>query len=475
MTMHRYQPRSPLQAIDPKAFFGLFAAVEDPENEDRDDAVIVTIRGPLTQHSSWWEDSYEAIRGRMAEACEKSAPVVVLSIDSPGGDVAGLFDTARAIRKMCDDAGKRLLAHVEGQACSAAYALATAAESIMASRTAEIGSIGVVAARLDETQWLDKMGIGISLITSGDRKADGWSCASMSKDELASLQSDVDGLAAEFFDVVHMSRGISTEEIAAQEAACFRGSAALDAGLVDELGSFDHLIASLGAENEGTMSKEEEAREALRSIAEDEDEEEEARARARRALAAMDEDKDEDAEDDGDESDAEDKEDEPEAEDEDRDEDAEEDEDDKEAKASVSLGTVSASTAAELASHGSKLERRVAKLERRDAAKERKRLIAAHGGVSNGMAKILGTKPIKEVKALLAELPRPKKPKLGDAAATATVSGTRGADQGQASQLPPDEAKAMRKVMGMESENFGIVDQGNKTMLGAPTSEGGES
>jgi len=465
MTMHRYQPRSPLQAADPKAFLGLFAAVDDPENEDRDDAVIVTIRGPLTQHSSWWEDSYQAIRGRVAEACESSAPVVVLSIDSPGGDVHGLFDTVRAIRATCDAAGKRLVAHIEGQGCSAAYALATAADRIVASRTAEVGSIGVVAARIDETRALDEMGIQISLITSGDRKADGWACSSMSKDELAALQSDVDGLAGEFFAVVSMARGISIDGIAAQEAATFRGAAALDAGLIDELGSFDHLLATLAGTGE-TMSKEEEAREALRSMAEDEECSEEEREKARKALAALDD--DESAEDD---EGAEDESDDESAADEDDDESAEDDK-----QAASAPPTVSAATAGAIADHGVKLEDRVARLESRDRAETIKGMIAAHGGVTPKMAKLVGKMSVKEAKAILSGIEKPKKPKLGDHAATTTVTGTRGNTEGRGSELPPNESLAVKRAMGLSPVKTGVVKRGGVLLFGAELDEeGGES
>jgi ClpP class serine protease len=474
--MHRYQPRNPLQAIDPKAFFGLFSSFEESENEQRDDVTVVTIRGPLSHHDDWWEDSYEAIRGRVDEACQQAAPVVVLCIDSPGGDVAGCFDTARSIRSACDRAGKRLLVHVEGQCSSAAYALATAAERIVASRTAEVGSIGVIAVRLDETRAMEDAGYKLALITSGARKADGYTCAPMSKDELATFQADIDGLAEEFFSLVSIRRGIPTDKIAAFDAASFRGSAAVDAGLVDELGSFEHLLVSLGAATGETMNdKEKEARDTLRSIADDEECSDDERERARRALAALDEEEDNgdgDEEDSppADEEEAESEEDDEEgAESEDDDEDAEDEEDDEKASKAVS-----ASTAGALAAHGSSLEKRLAKLERREAASERKRLIAAHGGVPRGMAKLLSTKPLGEVKALLAEMPRPKKPKLGDAAATTALAGTRGADQGKAAQLPPEEAKAMRQAMGLDQEKFGVVERGNALLLGASEQDGGE-
>ncbi|MCP3886466.1 MAG: S49 family peptidase [Propionibacteriaceae bacterium] len=470
---YRYQPRSPLQAIDPKAFLGLFMELEDPENDYRDDATIVTIRGPLSQHSDWREDSYEAIRSRVDDACRQSAPTVVLRIDSPGGDVAGLFDTASAIRKSCKIAGKQLVVHIEGQCCSAAYALATASDRIVASRTAEVGSIGVIAARLDESRALEDQGIKISLIKSGKRKADGNTYAPMSDAELDAYQDHIDALAKEFFDTVALRRGVSAQSIAALEAATFRGQAALDTGLVDELGSFDQTLSSLGATEvagEAMDEKEKEAREALAAIAEDEERDEEARAKARRALAAL------DAEDEDDDESAEDEEesaeDDEKREDEDDDESAEDEDDDEKAQAA---GSVSATTAGSLAAQSAKLERRLARLERQNESMRRKQLIAAHGGVTSDLAKLLASKPLAEVKAILSALPKPRKAKLGDAAATIAVGGTRGKNQGNKSRLPADQSRDMAKAMGMAKTKYGVVKKGNVQILGASLDEGGES
>jgi len=460
--MHRYEPRSPLQAIDPKAFFWLFADPPDTDNEERDDATIVTIRGPLSQHDDWWQDSYESIRSRVLDACEKAPQKIIMRIDSPGGDVAGCFDAARAIRTMCQVAEKELIVHVEGRCCSAAYALATAADRIVASRTAELGSIGVIAVRLDESRAMEESGYKVTLITSGARKADGYPCIPMSKDELAAFQADIDSLAGEFFDLVSVRRRLSVDEIAAFEAASFRGDAALKAGLVDELGSFDNLLATLGG-SQGemkTMSKEEEARAALEALAEDEDSTEEQRARARKGLAALD---GEEEPEDGDS--------EPEGEDEEEEPDAEGEEDDKET-AAAAPSTVSASTAASIAAHGSNVERRLERLERKHEAEERDRLIAAHGNVSKGLSKLLASKPLSEVKAILAELPKAKKPKLGDAAATTTVAGTRGGGERSESRLSPEESLMMDKAMGLHKASHGIVKRGSTLYLGAELREG---
>lgn len=67
---------------------------------------------------------------------------IQLNIDSPGGSVDGMFDAVAAIRS----AEKPTRAYVGGMAASAAYALASQADEIVASSEAtQIGSIGVVA------------------------------------------------------------------------------------------------------------------------------------------------------------------------------------------------------------------------------------------------------------------------------------------------------------------------------------------
>lgn len=91
------------------------------------------------------------------------------------------------------------------------------------------------------------------------------------------------------------------------------------------------------------------------------------------------------------------------------------------------------------------------------------------------MAKLLGSKPLAEVKALLAELPKPKKPQLGDAAATGVAAGVQGGNGDAAAQLPPEEAKAMRRAMGLDKEKFGVARRGNALLLGASEDDGGES
>ena len=75
---------------------------------------------------------------------------IILSIDSPGGDLSGLFDTLAAIRATT----KPVKALISNQGSSAAYAIAAQADEIIASnRATRVGSIGIaVSVNVSETE-----------------------------------------------------------------------------------------------------------------------------------------------------------------------------------------------------------------------------------------------------------------------------------------------------------------------------------
>lgn len=202
--------------------------------------------------------------------------------------------------------------------------------------------------------------------------------------------------------------------------------------------------------------KEKEARAALRSIAEDEERDEEERARARRALAALDDEEEE-------------------AQDEENDDEAQEEDDKDKAAATATAGTVSAATAGAVATHGNDVEQRLAALESAREAEQIEGIIAAHGGVSAGLAEVLASKPVADVKELLAQIPKPRKPKLGDAAATGVIAGERGAGEGRASRLRPQEAQALDQAMGLDTPKLGVVKRKGVLQFGARLDDGGES
>ena len=231
-------------ALHSAAWGQQFEARKPDDVEALGGIAVVTIRGPLTHHAEWFWDSYDGIAERFREAIG-SADTVVLRIDSPGGDVFGLFELAKQMRASASAAGKKIVAYADGMAASAAYAIACAADEVYVPSTGWIGSVGVITVRADVTKANEQFGIGFDVITSGKRKADGLPIKPMTPDERKALQAHVDELAAVFFDWVAERRGSDAASVKALEAGIFQGQSAVKAGLADAVMDFDELIASL--------------------------------------------------------------------------------------------------------------------------------------------------------------------------------------------------------------------------------------
>ena len=436
-----------LLAIDPSALGEPVPEVVDRSNERIGDVAIVKIRGPLDRHASASLDSYDAIAARFDEACESDARTIVLRIHSPGGVVFGCFDGARDLRARADKSGKRLIAFVDGQACSAAYAYACAAHMIVAPMASVVGSIGVLDVRVDQSALDKAMGLRFEYVTSGALKSYGHAHVPVTDAEIAAKQEIVNSMAAVFFGLVADMRGKPAKHFQGLQAKVMHGPEAKAAGLVDRVQTFDELLASLASQG-ATMSKYAEARAALEEAAKGDDEE---AKRAQRALAAMDEEKDESAE-------------------------SEDDEEKDESAASaataataaVSSGTVSASTAGGLAARVNELGAEVAQLKRSNESSERRTFLASRPDLSKDLLKVLDGKPLAEVKAIVNAIPKAKAPK--HAASAATVGGTRGEGQGDAGgETAGTEFDAVDAAMGVRAlASIGTKREGDTVILGAP-------
>lgn len=244
----RYKPRGPV-AVMPSAIGETYET--DPSSLSTaviDGTVaIVPVRGPLMQHANPWFDSYESIQGRVALALETRPMAVVLSISSPGGSVAGLFETAEHIRMSCARAGVPLHAYVDGIAASAAYALAAACDSVTVPQTGLVGSVGVIASAVDQSKSLEAEGVRVVLVKSGARKGDLDPSQPVTNEALAALQSQVDSMARTFFEHVGAWRTMDAGAVQAMEAAVYTGAEGVAAGLADNVGSIDDLVAWIAA------------------------------------------------------------------------------------------------------------------------------------------------------------------------------------------------------------------------------------
>lgn len=161
---------------------------------------------------------------------DASIHTVVFDINSPGGVMIGLEETAERMRDLA--ASKRLVAYTDIQMCSAGYFLAAACDEIYCAPSAAIGSIGVYCAGLDDSRAWEMDGLELILAKSGSLKAMGHPGKAWSEEERAWLQNMADVCGKEFRAHVTSRRG-SVEESAMQGQWFFAKNA--PAGLIDGL------------------------------------------------------------------------------------------------------------------------------------------------------------------------------------------------------------------------------------------------
>lgn len=217
------------------------SGVDEPDDlDDLGGIGVINISGPLTYKETGWEAmcggcSYESILEQADEYVDNGATALVLVVDSGGGEAYGAFETADRMRSICDDAGIPMIAYVDGMACSAAYALACAADEVIINPYGEAGSIGVLICLTDDSKYMEQEGFKNIYISAGAEKIPYNEDGSFKTEFLDDLQMKVDTLYEGFCEHVSGYTGLSVEDVKATEAKVFMAQDALSLGLVNKI------------------------------------------------------------------------------------------------------------------------------------------------------------------------------------------------------------------------------------------------
>ena len=190
---------------------------------------MVAIEGPILRKPDLFArvffgaTSSEEIGAALREAGSRDdIKAVFLNIDSPGGTVAGTPELAAAVASV--NAQKPVYAFSSGLMCSAAYWVASQARAIYATPSAQVGSIGVVQAVIDNSAALDKAGIKVEVFSVGKYKAMGAPGTPLTDDQRELISSNLAEIAGEFHAaVLAKGRAIPAE---AMEGQTFSGKQA---------------------------------------------------------------------------------------------------------------------------------------------------------------------------------------------------------------------------------------------------------
>jgi signal peptide peptidase SppA len=201
-------------------------ASENPLLSVEDGIGVVAIEGPILRKPDLFARIFfgatgsEDIGAALREAAGRDdIKAVFLHIDSPGGTVAGTPELADAVAAL--DKKKPVYAFSSGLMCSAAYWVASQARAIYATPSAQVGSIGVVQAVIDNSAALDKAGIKVEVFSVGKYKAMGAPGTPLTDDQRELISSNLAEIAGEFHTaVLAKGRSIPAE---AMEGQTFSG------------------------------------------------------------------------------------------------------------------------------------------------------------------------------------------------------------------------------------------------------------
>ena len=178
---------------------------------------------------------------------DPSVSAVVVSVDSPGGSVAGVEELASDVYRL--RGRKPVVAVSDSLMASAAYWAMAGASEIVATPSAMVGSVGVVAIHLDKSGAMEKAGVKATVITHGRYKAEGSPFGPMSEEAIAHTQEEVSYYGGMFERAVARGRGVPIAKVRADfgEGRVFNADKAKRAGMIDRVATLDQVIGELAA------------------------------------------------------------------------------------------------------------------------------------------------------------------------------------------------------------------------------------
>lgn len=173
---------------------------------------------------------------------------VILRINSPGGTVAASDAIYHEIMSFRKKRKVPVHAYIMEVGASGGYYVASAADRIIASPTAIVGSIGVIAMKFNIEGLMSKIGVSEETYKSGPKK-DFWSpFRPTTPEEKKMFQGIIDRLYARFTEVVCANRQklLAEQEIRSlADGRVFVSNEALAAKLIDRVAYLDETITDM--------------------------------------------------------------------------------------------------------------------------------------------------------------------------------------------------------------------------------------
>jgi protease IV len=172
---------------------------------------------------------------------DDTVKAVVLRVDSPGGSVSGADRIWREVGVLKEK--KPVVASLGGIAASGGYYVAAPADRILAEPTTLTGSIGVILELPQLHGLMEKLGVDVETIATGEWKDAGSPFRPMTDPERKRWREVIDDAFRRFVNVVAQGRNLPLPEVRAlANGKVYTAQEAVKLKLVNDIGYLDDAI-----------------------------------------------------------------------------------------------------------------------------------------------------------------------------------------------------------------------------------------
>ena len=175
---------------------------------------------------------------------DKNIKGILLRVNSPGGTVTSSDIIYHEIKSFKERFKVKVYVSVIDVAASGGYYVALAGDSIMVHPTSLVGSIGVLALKLNLESLMDKVGVEWEVVKSSQKKDFMSPFRPLTKEERVLFQETIDRYYDRFVDLVVLNRdGLDVKEVRAlADGRVYNARQALNNQLVDSIGYLKDLV-----------------------------------------------------------------------------------------------------------------------------------------------------------------------------------------------------------------------------------------
>lgn len=216
-----------------------------------DKIAVIDVMGPLVKRASGefmsgGPTTYGEIENEFMDAArDPEIKGILFQIDSPGGETVGAFELSDLIYSQ--RGSKPIYAVADGDAFSAAYALASAADRLYVAKSGGVGSVGVWMMHVDQSAMNAQKGLKPTYLFAGARKIDGNPHEPLTAEAREVFQGEVDRMYQMFVETVARNRGMKVGAVKKTEAGLYFGQDSVAIGFGDQVGTVTDAMTDLRA------------------------------------------------------------------------------------------------------------------------------------------------------------------------------------------------------------------------------------